>query len=118
MGSRSTWVPIYKEIARKVLGYERNQPALIALIREMKRAGLQVISLADKDAKGSQFELKEIYSFTFFASFNRGIKNVSRKAILEFLKTSRELQAEAPDAINGARRSPGRRTPLAKRFGA
>ena len=81
------------------------------------RADLKVISLDDKDAGGKEFELKEIDPFTFFASFYSGIKNVSRKAILEFLKTSRELQAEAPDDFNGARRSPCQSTPLARRFG-
>lgn len=101
MGSKFTWVPIYKEIARRVLGYEQNQTALIALIKEMKEAGLQVISLTDEGADGNEFDLKEIDPFTFFANFNRGIKDISRKAILNFLKIRWGLQAEAPDDFNG-----------------
>src|SRR5262245_773805 len=101
MESKFTWVPIYKEIARKVLEYERDQAALIALIREMKKAGLQIISLSDEDADGNEFELKEIDPFTFFANFNRGTKDANRKAILEFLKTRWGLQSNEPDDFNG-----------------
>jgi len=101
MENNFTWIPIYKEIARKVLEYERNQTALIALIREMKEAELLTISLADKDADGNEFDLKEIDPFTFFANFNRGTKDASRRAILESLKTHWGLQAEAPDDFNG-----------------
>jgi hypothetical protein len=43
-----SWIPIYRELAAKVLQFEGNQSELVALIKSMKAKGLVVISLKDK----------------------------------------------------------------------
>ncbi len=96
-----TWVPIYKEIAQKVLEYEYNQKALIDLIREMGNANLLVISLADEGVDDEEFELQEIDPFTFFASFNRGTREENRLAVIEYLKQHWELKENLPSDFHG-----------------
>jgi 5-methylcytosine-specific restriction protein B len=63
-----TWIPIYSEIARRVLDYENRQGDLLTLLGELAHEGLKVISLVDKDASGNPIPLAEIDPFTFFAS--------------------------------------------------
>lgn len=62
------WEPLYKEIARKVLGFEDRQSELIELIKELKAKELPVIPTEDQ-TNGGRAELTEIDPFTFFASF-------------------------------------------------
>lgn len=96
-----TWVPIYKEIAERILEFENNQKPLIDLIRKMLDAKLKVISLADQAADGSEVELREIDPFTFFACFNRGMKAENRKAVLSFLKENWNLKSDVPSDFAG-----------------
>jgi len=81
-----TWIPLYSEIARKVLEFETRQDELIALLGRFAAQGLQAGALAqssrfaahglqvgaldDLDAEGRRFLLTEIDPFTFFATFN------------------------------------------------
>ena len=46
------WVPLYKEIGLKLLGFENRQSELIQLLRELREKGLRVISLLDKTEDG------------------------------------------------------------------
>ena len=94
------WVPLYKEIARKVLEFEYHQTDLLEVIKKLIGKKLPVVSLADQTAKGAS-ELTEIDPFTFFASFNRGQSSVSRKAILTELKTHWGLKAAPPTDFEG-----------------
>ena len=47
-----TWIPIYSEIANKVLAFESRQDELLDLLREMRSEGMKVILLNDRDAEG------------------------------------------------------------------
>lgn len=96
-----TWIPIHQEIAHKILEFEHNQLALIALIREMNESIPTGLKLNDKDAAGNRFELQEIDPFTFFANFNRPIKDSTRQAILEILKSKWGLSAGVPSDFDG-----------------
>ncbi len=96
-----TWIPIYQEIARKVLEFERDQKALIEITRKMDQEGLMVISVNDKGANGIAHRLQEIDPFTFFASFNRGTTDANRKAVLQYLKSHWGLQADIPNDFAG-----------------
>lgn len=99
--SAFTWIPLYQEIAKKVLEYEDKQDVLIAILREMRDKGMKVIQLLDEDVNGNKFDLDEIDPFTFFASFNRGITDENRKAILAEIKQYWMLKSEVPSDFNG-----------------
>jgi hypothetical protein len=94
------WIPLYKELGSKLLNFEQRQSELIQIIRELRDKGLPVISLSDKTAT-SELELSEIDPFTFFASFNRGQTDSSRRQILDALKTRWNLTAKLPTGFDG-----------------
>ena len=47
-----SWKPIYIELAQKLLAYRNRQDELLTWLREMKEAGLPVISASDFKPKG------------------------------------------------------------------
>ncbi len=94
-------MPFYREIAARVLEYEDKQDELLALLREMTEQGLSPILLNDRDSHNQMIALEEIDPFTFFASWNRGSKDSSRRAICQFLKEQWELSSEVPDDFDG-----------------
>jgi 5-methylcytosine-specific restriction protein B len=100
MAKQFTWVPIYQELAKALLGYRNRQQELLALLREMGEAGLPMLSLTDRDAEGKEFPLAVMDPFTFFASFNRGIRQENRLAILAKLKKHFGLEAPVPTDLD------------------
>lgn len=96
-----TWIPLYSEIARKVLEYENRQGELLTLLETMRAQGMKVILLNDRDAKGQVTPLSEIDPFTFFASFNRTSSVSGRQAILTRIKAEWQLTAPVPDDFDG-----------------
>ena len=66
-----TWIPIYEEIAQKLLTFENRQAELLELLAKLRAEGLKVIQLNDRDASDKVIPLAEIDPLTFFASFNR-----------------------------------------------
>ena len=97
-----TWIPLYAEIARKVLEFEHRQGELIALLSGFAARGLQIGTVdGDLDAEGRRFLLTEIDPFTFFATFNwQGRKPEKRRAILAALREEWELTAPVPEDID------------------
>jgi 5-methylcytosine-specific restriction protein B len=73
-----TWIPIYMELAKKILGYRNRQEDLIKILRDLRDQKLPVIRLIDRDANGNDIPLKVMDPFTFFASFNRYQTNENR----------------------------------------
>lgn len=61
-----TWVPMYKELADKIIGYEDRQAELLQILKDLSKQGSKIISLKDKGTGGAETELKEIDPFTFF----------------------------------------------------
>jgi 5-methylcytosine-specific restriction protein B len=97
-----TWIPIYKELARKVLEFESRQAELLDLLREFAGRGMKVGSLEDEDAEGRRVPLKEIDPFTFFATFNwHGRKPETRREILAALREAWQLAAPVPNDFDG-----------------
>ena len=90
-----TWIPIYSEIAHKVLEFENRQGELLSLLGEMRSEGMKVILLNDRNAEGKVVPLAEIDPFTFFASFNRMSSVSGRQAILGKIKTTWNLSVNA-----------------------
>jgi 5-methylcytosine-specific restriction protein B len=74
-----TWIPFFKELAQKLLSYKDRQPELIDFLEELRdQKGLLIIPTKDIDSAGEEIRLNEIDLFTFFATFNRGIKDKMR----------------------------------------
>ncbi len=100
MGTFS-WMPFYKELAVKLLPYRDRQGELISIMQEIKDQGVPVISLTDKDQKGTALPLAEIDPFTFFAAFNRRATDQNRKAVLSVIKDRLHIQAAVPTDFDG-----------------
>lgn len=96
-----TWIPIYSEIAHKVLEFENRQGELLSLLGQMRAEGMKVILLNDRDAGGKVVPLAEIDPFTFFASFNRTSSVSGRQAILAKIKTAWNLSSPVPADFDG-----------------
>ena len=96
-----TWIPIYSEIAQKVLEFENRQGELLRLLEEMRSEGMKVILLNDRDAGGKVVPLAQIDPFTFFASFNRTSSVRGRQAILAKIKDKWQLAAPVPEDFDG-----------------
>src|SRR5665213_4224936 len=96
-----TWIPIYEEIARKILAFENRQAELLDLLGKLRAEGLKVIQLNDRDASGKVIPLAEIDPLTFFASFNRTSSVPGRQAILQRLKTAWNLTTPVPQDFEG-----------------
>ena len=77
-----TWIPVYNELAHKLVDWEARQPELTDLLERLREKGLVITPLMDRDESGNQFLLQEIDPFTFMGSFNRGIKLEQRIGIL------------------------------------
>lgn len=101
MNETFTWIPLYREIADRLLAWEHRQPELIAMLETLRAKDVRVTPLKDRDADGVPFLLKEIDPFTFFASFNRGIRDKERLAILAGVKNLLGASEKLPDDFSG-----------------
>ncbi len=88
-------LPLYQEIAIKVLSYKDNRQGLIDIIEDMQNEGINTISIMDRDENG-EISLKDIDPFTFFSNFNRRITPKNRAKILKYLKDDWELESKIP----------------------
>lgn len=93
-----SWIPIYKELAPKLVTYQDRQPELIRFVEEIRSAGIPALSLVDKDAAGKPIPLREIDPFTFFANFNRGTTDRSRSSAPMAVTASTPTPAGCPFA--------------------
>lgn len=99
--SQFTWIPLYSEIAGRVLQYDKRQNELLALLQEINARGVPVIPMNDTAVGDIKIALDEIDPFTFFATFNRGITTGGRLTILEILKERWNLKSPLPDDFLG-----------------
>lgn len=86
-----TWIPLYEDLATRLLTWEARQPELLALLAEIKAAGLPMVKLDDRGATG-EIPLAAIDPFTLFASFNR---HTTLEKRLDILKRVREVLGSA-----------------------
>ncbi len=97
-----SWIPIYTELAKKVLSYREKQNELIKFVKEFEAEGLPVGgSTLDTDVNGQKIPLVEMDPFTFFSYFNRSLKDENRIKMLALLKASLKLEAHVPDDFEG-----------------
>jgi 5-methylcytosine-specific restriction protein B len=96
-----SWVPIYTELAKALLPYRDRQTDLTKMLVELHGKNVPVVSTTDQDQAGKTVPLKEIDPFTFYASFNRGITRVNRRAILSHFKETFALKSAVPEDFDG-----------------
>lgn len=101
MADNFTWIPLYGELAQHLVGWEHLQPRLIEILEKLRADGVKVTPLTDQDVDGARYLIKEIDPFTIFATFNRGIRDAERLAILKTLKRELECAAELPTDFYG-----------------
>lgn len=101
MNKTFTWVPLYGELAQLLLPWEDRQPELIALLESIRSDGLTVTPLTDRGEDGQQFLIKELDPFTFLGTFNRGLRDEHRIAILAHLKKHFGAKSELPEDFTG-----------------
>ncbi|MFH1081685.1 MAG: AAA family ATPase [Pseudomonadota bacterium] len=99
--SSFSWMPIYLELAGKLLDWRQKQPELIAILRTAQDQGYSVGNLNDRDINGQEFPLKIIDPFTFFATFNRKVRAEYRFGILKVIKTKMGLLSPLPSDLTG-----------------
>lgn len=100
--SNFTWIPFYKELAHKLLEYKDKQSELIDFLEELHaKKGLIIIPTKDIDSAGQEIRLNKIDLFTFFATFNRGIKDEMRFKLLAEMKIKFNLTHDLPTNFNG-----------------
>jgi hypothetical protein len=65
-----SWIPMYTELATKILPFRNRQSELIQLLKELGAEGIPAGSTFDKDDKGAKIPLTSIDPFTFYTCFN------------------------------------------------
>ena len=96
-----TWIPIHEETAKKLLEFKDRSQELVEILAQMKEKGLTTTKITDQGADGSQFQLKEIDPFTFFANFNRGTTDDNRRSLWSVLKDDWQLKSAVPEDFDG-----------------
>lgn len=99
--TKPLWVDLHRETIGKLLTFRDKQDELIALLLEMRDAGLKVTPINDQNPKGNIIPLAEIDPFTFLATFNRSVTVENRLALWSFLKKRWNLQSELPESFIG-----------------
>jgi len=95
-----TWIPFYVELADKLVAWRDRQPELVAILRALADQKIPVLNLEDKVGKKKK-PLDVMDPFTFFASFNRGVRDDNRQAILVHLKDQLGIEADVPEDFDG-----------------
>lgn len=101
MENKFTWIPVYREIAQRLLEWQDRQTDLIAFLEQLRSQELTITPLTDQDTKGARFLLQEIDPFTFFGVFNRGIRNEQRLAIVSEIIRLLGVLSEMPKDFEG-----------------
>jgi len=101
-GSRSfTWKPLYMELARTLPAWRSRQRNLLEILREAKTQGVPVSGLQDERKNGKRFPLQVMDPFTFFAFFNRRVKEEHRVKLLSIVKDKLGLKSPLPSDFDG-----------------
>ena len=94
--AKYTWVPIFEEIANKLLEYENNQ---LELIEILKQAGITIPS--DRDKETHSIDLKVIDPFTFYCQITK-IGTIEKQLnIINKIKNKWKLESEMPEDLSG-----------------
>ena len=92
-----TWIPFYKEFAKKLLKFRNDRTSLIKWIYDNVDGNL-IKHL--KDAPDGR-KVPDIDPFTVFAIFNRGITEDKRKSLCSQFKDFLKIEASVPQDFDG-----------------
>lgn len=95
------WVPLYLELAEKLIEWRHRQLELIEILKTAEHAGFVVPNLQDEARKGLRTPLEVIDPFTFFGAFNRRVKKESRIGILQIVHNKLALSSAVPTNFDG-----------------
>ena len=90
------WIPIYKELANKLLLYKNDRSELIKVLNEIFIKVDMKNPFQDYDKN-----IYDVCPFTVFASFNRGLTTANRIKILREFKDKFGLTTEIPTSFDG-----------------
>jgi 5-methylcytosine-specific restriction protein B len=96
-----SWIPFYTELAQTLSDYRDRQQELIHFLQELDAEGIPVGAVRDQDASKKKIPLTVIDPFTFFSTFNRGLKEENRRKILERIKQKLHLNSAIPADFDG-----------------
>jgi 5-methylcytosine-specific restriction protein B len=96
-----TWIPIYTELAQKLLTQETRQYELITMLEGIREQGFVVTPFIDRDTAGERSLIQEMDPFTFFGTFNRKIRFEQRVGILAELKQLFSCESQLPTDFDG-----------------
>ena len=103
MDKNFTWVPLFEELAKKLLIYKDNRAPLVEWIYEE----LGMVTRDNGNSLVSYLHMRDgsrivdIDPFSVFGIFNRNIRWENRTALLEKFKEHFSLEAEIPTDFNG-----------------
>ncbi len=103
MNSNFSWVPLFDELAKKLLNYKDDRSPLVDWIYNdlgtvTRDDGKSLVSyLHQKDGS----KIFDIDPFSIFGIFNRNIKWENRTALLDKFKAHLDLESETPTDFNG-----------------
>ncbi|AOZ72143.1 hypothetical protein BK816_01560 [Boudabousia tangfeifanii] len=96
MSEEYDWIDFYTKFADKLLEYKHRRPELIALIQEMYEAiGEKFPKL---EAEGVP---TDIDPYTVYGLFNKGIRDSTRKKIVDYLNSKLGLNSRPVSSFNG-----------------
>lgn len=95
---RFTWIPYYKEFAKKLLQFRHNRKALLEIIYS-RREELYAGYLHDKG--GYDDLCTDIDPFSVFGLFNRRIKEINRFHSTEVFKEVLDISSDIPKDFEG-----------------
>ena len=93
-----TWIPFYKEFAKKLTKYRNDRDPLLKVIYENKD---QLYAKYLHDNKGVNDLLTDIDPFTVFGLFNRGIKIENRINSAILFKNLFKMDSDTPTDFDG-----------------
>lgn len=92
-----TWIPFYKEFARKLLQFKNNRTPLVNWIYD----NLDSNCIKHLKDDGAGKKLPDIDPLTVFAIFNRGITHDKRKKICSQFRDFLNISASVPQDFDG-----------------
>lgn len=92
-----TWMPIYTELAQRLLAFKNNRHALMELIYNNNVLKQYTSYLHQQNGQ----PLNDIDPLSFFGIFNRGNSFENRKVMLSAIKTELNLSNNVPEDFDG-----------------
>ena len=93
------WIPIYKELADKLLQYKDRRTDLIDILKDIFD-NFEGFENPFREKKVDN-EIHDTCPFTIFASFNKGQKDETRRNIIGKFKKKFDLKSSIPTSFSG-----------------